>query len=120
MGVERGSLLQGQAHMARHRVGARGNTTVFPLPLQELFTELSECKNLEKEKRVPNLPRLGPELANIVKVIIKGGSQDSKKCITQAVVRRKVLVDLIMHAKSCGHRAYQFIDDAAEKAIRAR
>ena len=120
MEVERGSLLQGQAHMARHRVGARGNTTVFPLPLQELFAELSECKNLEKEKRVPNLPRLGSELANIVKVIIKGGSQDSKKCITQAVVRRKVVVDLIMHAKSCGHRAYQFIDDAAEKAIRAR
>ena len=38
MEVERGGLLQGTAHMARHRVGARGNTTVFPLPLQELFS----------------------------------------------------------------------------------
>ena len=54
MEVEHGSLLQGKAHMARHRVGARGNTTVFPLPLQELFSELSECNDAEKDRR----PRL--------------------------------------------------------------
>ena len=120
MEVERDSLLQGKAHMARHRVGARGNTTVFPLPLQELFSELSECKDAEKDRRPPTLPRLGPELANIVKVIIKGNAQSIKKCITQAVVRRDVVVRLIMHAKACGHRAYQFIDEATEVAIRAR
>ena len=115
MEVERGSVLQERAHMG-YRVGARGNTTVFPLPLQELFAELTQCQEQEEEAGVPHLPRTGSELANIVKVIIKGSSQNSAKFITQAVVRRDVVVDLIMYAKKCGHRAYQFIDEAAVSA----
>ena len=36
------------AHMPRHRMGARGNATTFPLPWQDLLQQLEDMEELEK------------------------------------------------------------------------
>ena len=70
---------------------------------------------LEKEdnqERAPSLPRTGAELADIVKVLVKGPAEDLKNCITQANVRREIVVDLILQAKARGHRSYMQVSEA--------
>lgn len=110
--MEHGNLLGKGVHMQRHRVGARGHTTVLPLPLQELFAELMQLSAAEKERQAPSLPRTGAEIADIVKVLIKGPDEDMRKCIAQANVRRDVVVELILEAKARGHWSYQLLDEA--------
>ena len=43
-----------EVHMARHRMGARGNVTYFPLPWQDLLRELRELEQDSDEP--PDLP----------------------------------------------------------------
>ena len=92
-------------HMARHRMGARGNATTFPMPWQEIMRALSEPLVL---------PRTGEELANVVSVILKtsdeGDPREMSRFIHQATVRRSVVVKLIADAKARGHYAYRDID----------
>ena len=39
MEVKFGNMLDSEVHMHRHRVGARGNVTSFPMPWQALLDE---------------------------------------------------------------------------------
>ena len=72
MEAEYGNLLQEGVHMQRHRVGARGNVTCFPLPLQELFEELQGLQELKEVGSSPALPRTGEELSHVVVNVAMG------------------------------------------------
>ena len=49
-----------QVHMARHRMGARGNVTSFPMPWEGLLLELQRA---DRTASAPYLPWVGEELA---------------------------------------------------------
>ena len=83
-----------QAHMARHRYGARGNVISFPLPLEALLQQLAE------HTAAPNsigevVPRTGQQLGEIFRVILKTNKkgktteEEVKTLIHQATVRRQ-------------------------------
>jgi hypothetical protein len=97
-----------QVHMQRHRMGARGNATSFPLPWQDLFQQL---------EGTPDLPHTGDILSNFISILLKTSDEgDTKealvKFIHQALVRRDVVVELIANAKARGHPAYKNLDMA--------
>ena len=100
-----------QAHMARHRLGARGNATSFPLPWQDILAALQHADSDASAGQAPDLPWAGEELSEFVSVIIKTSEEDSPKAMAkfvhQALVRREIVVQLIQSAKSRGHRAYR-------------
>ena len=101
-----------QVHMARHRMGARGNVTSFPLPWQDLLRDLEQDSD-----KAPSLPRTGAELSDLVSVVLKTNEEASPdsmaRFIHEARVRRSVVVKLITDAKARGHRAYTKVDLAA-------
>ena len=47
-----------QAHMARHRMGARGNATSFPLPWSDLLTELLRLDGESQANESPDSPSM--------------------------------------------------------------
>ena len=105
-----------EAGMNRHRLGARGNATSFPLPWHELLEQFENGKE-ENKKRALILPNAGEELSNFVSVILKTQNNDDEvdgqslaRFIHQAIVRRDVVVRLIDNARRRGHRAYRDID----------
>ena len=96
-----------KVHMNRHRMGARGNATSFPLPWQDLLRQLQDD--------APELPHTGEALSSFVSVLLKTSDEgDSKeslaKFIHQALVRRDVVISLIDNACARGHRAYRNLD----------
>ena len=100
--------------MQEHRTGARGNFTAFELPWSDIFKSLSEP--------VP-LPQTGKRLRKLVQVILmtdgKGDGVDAR-VLSQATVRRDVVVRLIKALKSAGHRSYaQYDMDEVERNARA-
>lgn len=101
-----------EVHMARHRMGARGNATSFPLPWQDILAELQRQE--DSCTTAPDLPWVGTDLSDFVSVLLKtseeNNPQDMAKFIHQAVVRRHVVVELIANAKARGHRAYRSVD----------
>ena len=101
-------LFQETAHMLRHRVGARGNATCFLMPWQEILAKLAAA---DQQNGTPDLPHSGAELANIVRVLLKGPSQDKAKYIADATVRRDVVVELILEMKRRKHKAYTHIGE---------
>ena len=114
-----GSMHGTEVNMNRHRVGARGNVTCFPLPWEQLLEQFEEVA--QHRARVP---RTGDELADLVRVLLKtSATEDSdhtswlKSCIYQARIRRAVVVKLILDAKARGHPAYGAVD---EKQVRER
>ena len=104
------SPFDSKVHMARHRMGARGNATTFPIPWQDIMRTLEVGLVL---------PRVGDELADVVSVILKTSDEDSPedmaRFIHQALVRRDVVVGLIQDAKQRGHRAYRDLDMAIHR-----
>ena len=116
------NLFDEEAHMARHRVGARGNALTFPLPWEDLTKFLDEAAD-DEAAMSKKLPRTGDELAEVVRVLLKTNKQgetteaEIKTLIHQAIVRRQVVVDLILHMKMCGHPIYQPLD---ESVVRSR
>ena len=104
-----------EAGMNRHRLGARGNATSFPLPWHELLEQLENEKQ-DNKKRAQSLPNTGEVLSNFVSVILKTQDNDDvdgqslARFIHQAIVRRDVVVRLIDNARRRGHRAYRDID----------
>ena len=108
--------------MNRHRLGARGNATSFPLPWHELLEQFESGKQ-EHKKRAQSLPNTGEALSNFVSVILKTQDNDDEvdgqslaRFIHQAIVRRDVVVRLIDNARRRGHRAYRDIDMAQVEA----
>ena len=101
--------------MNNHRMGARGNATTFPLPWQELLTQLQETEKEAGEIAAVDLPRSGEELSNFVSVLLKTSDEgDTKESLArfvhQAIVRRDVVIRLIEEMHLCGHRSYAAID----------
>ena len=65
MEVKYGNLFDTRVHMHRHRVGARGNATSFPLPWQSLLEELQRLDRARDRQEAPDLPRVGKDLAYV-------------------------------------------------------
>ena len=86
------SAFDAEAHMARHRYGARGNVIAFPLPVEDLLRKLQEYTDPSSADMVP---RSGKQLADVFRVILKtnktGKATDDevKTLIHQARVRRE-------------------------------
>ena len=89
-------LFQEAAHMQRHRVGARGNATCFLLPWSDMLAKLAETEAASGAGNGPDLPHTGAELANLVRIRLKGTEKETSKYIADATVRRDVVVDLIL------------------------
>ena len=95
-----------EVHMQRHRMGARGNATSFPLPWQDILMQLGG---------EPDLPHTGETLSDFVSVLLKTSDEGDEKdalahFIHQAMVRRDVVLELITKAHARGHRAYRHLD----------
>ena len=114
MEVNYGHMLDSELHMQRHRVGARGNATSFVLPWEALLKEFKRSEDDATAKRVPLLPHVGQELADVVQVLFKANDYDAQvrmqDFIHQATVRRKVVVHHILAAKARRHRAYMNVN----------
>ena len=88
-------------HGNAHRMAARGNSTSFPLPWQDLLKQLTEGAKMEELGRSASLPRTGQELTHVVSIHMKtSGAHDDADVIVarfihQAMVRRSVVVRLI-------------------------
>ena len=100
-----------EVHMARHRMGARGNVTTFLLPWQDLLKKLEAAT-----ESVPDLPRTGDDLGDLVSVVLKTNEESSPdnmaRFVHQANVRRRVVIKLIHDAKARGQRGYRKLDMA--------
>lgn len=86
----RTAIFDEQAHMARHRYGARGNVITFPLPVEALLQQLSQ--HMENPGAAEGLPRTGKQVSEIFRVILKTrkpSAEDIKTLIHQAIVRRQ-------------------------------
>ena len=59
--VKYGNLFNNQMHMHRHRVGARGTATTFPMPWQQLLGELQRLDTEQAEGNAPDLPKVGTD-----------------------------------------------------------
>ena len=73
---------------------------------------MQELQKLDGGERAA-LPRLGEDLEPFVKVLLKAAGDLPKSIITQATVRRHIVVALIEECCSRGHPAYRSIDMAA-------
>ena len=88
------AIFDEQAHMARHRYGARGSVITFPLPVEDLLQKLQQ--HLASADGAAAVPRTGQELSNVFRVILKTNKtgkttdQEIKTLIHQARVRRQV------------------------------
>ena len=92
--------------MDRHRMGARGNATSFPLPWEAVLQQLGGL-----EQTPVDLPWVGRQLSDRVSILLKTrDEEDTPKAfaqnIHQATVRRQVVIDLIQGAVNRKHRAY--------------
>ena len=108
-------------HMARHRMGSRGNVTSFPLPWEALLQTLRKG---DDNSAPPELPWVGAELADKVSILLTTNDDNDPKAaaqlIHQAHVRRHVVVILIEGMVARKHRAYTTVNIEAvrEKANR--
>ena len=115
------SLAQ-DAFMNRHRLCAKGNATTFPLPWEDLLSEFQRLdENLASNTPAGCLPHVGKALSDKVAVIIKMGDKKDKAAmrqhiIHQAVVRRRVVVQLIATMVARSHPAYRGTDMALVEA----
>ena len=118
--VKYGNMLDSKIHMHRHRVGARGNVTSFPMPWQTLLAELQRLDVEQSKRQEPDLPHTGQDLANVVQILLKSSDEETRgglsRYIHQARVRRAVVVEAILSAKRRQHRAYLLFDEMHEKA----
>ncbi len=104
------------AFMQRHRTAARGNVTMFLLPLADTLCEL---RRMETDASII-LPRSAEEIKNVVRVILKSHGELPASLITAATVRREVVVHLIEEEHARGHPLYCNLDlvEVRRKAAR--
>ena len=108
-----GNVMLEEARRQRFRVGARGNVTLFPLPLEDIFQELQRqaVQGLE-------LPWVGREMANAVRVVLRTSEVTDARVIAQARVRREIVVRLIEEGVRRKHPAYSKVnmEDVVKRA----
>ena len=110
------NLLGEPAFQQTYRTAARGNASMFLMPLADILAELTR---LETASAV-SLPRSAHEIKNVVKVILKSQGQLPDALITAATIRREVVVTLIAEQKARGHPMYKDLDmtQVRQKAAR--
>ena len=69
-------------HMARHRMGSRGNVTSFPLPWEALLQTLRKG---DDNSAPPELPWVGAELADKVSILLKTNDDNDPKAAAQLI-----------------------------------
>ena len=82
--------------MQRQRTAARGNATMFLMPLEGILMEL---KRMETESSVTLLQNVA-EIKNVVKVVLKSYGALPSSLITKATIRREVVIRLIEEEKN--------------------
>ena len=87
--------------MQQQRTGARGNYCAFSLPWADIFSEMG--------KQV-SLPRTGEDLRRVVQVVLLGGDKVNPHVLSQATVRKEIVVQLIQEMIDKGHPAYRDYD----------
>ena len=112
--VKHGNVMLEKAQHQRARVGARGNITLFPLPLQDVFRELHR-----QARQGPQLPWVGSDIADAVRIVLRTSELTDARVIVQARVRRNIVVRLIQEAVARGHPAYSNVrmEDAMQRAV---
>ena len=78
--VKYGNLFDTKVHMHRHRVGARGNATTFPMPWQQLLAELQNLDADAEQSQPPDIPKVGSELVHVVQVTCIATELTSHTC----------------------------------------
>ena len=96
-----GNVMLEGAQQQRFRVGARGNITLFPLPLEGIFQELHR-----QPVQGMKLPWVGREIAHAVRVVLRTSEVTDARVIAQARVRRDIVVRLIEDAVRRKHPTY--------------
>lgn len=95
-------------HMQSHRTGARGNFTAFHLPWEKIMRAFHDMNTDGGEIQ---LPRTGSALRELVQVVLMAGGADVDPfVISEATVRRNVVLQLIKCLIDRGHRCYVDID----------
>eukprot|EP00973_Karenia_brevis_P082546 11443475-Karenia_brevis.AAC.1 len=74
------------AHTQHCRSGARGNVTMFPMPLPDVRRELH---HMETHAGL-SLPRTGRDLQQVVKALLKSSGKLPASLITQCTLPRQV------------------------------
>ena len=98
------------------RMAARGNAASFLLPWEDMLNQLHNADHMDDLGNMVSLPRTGMDLANIMSILLKiasdsdDGNKATAKMIHQATVRRSVVIRLIEHSHSRGHRAYRHMN----------
>ena len=67
-----GTMHNTEVNMHRHRVGARGNVTCFPLPWEQLLEQFQELGRSRAQ-----VPRTGEELGDLVRILLKSSSRNA-------------------------------------------
>ncbi len=67
--------------MHRHRVGARGNATSFPMPWHTLLARLQKLEDEASSAVGPDHPRTGRDLSHVVEVLLKTGDTGDKDAL---------------------------------------
>ena len=98
--------------MQRQRTAARGNATMFLMPLGDILAELNR---MEATNAVV-LPRNADEMRNVVKVILKSAGDLPASLITAATVCRGVVIHLIEEERARGHPLYHNLDMTTVRA----
>ena len=86
-----GNQFETKVHMQRHRIGARGNVTCFPLPWEKIFRALQEQDDSAGDGRAPQLPHSIADVAGVVRIMLKSSKDralDLKKVILAVLSRR--------------------------------
>ena len=109
------SLFMQPALQQSARVAVRGNITLFAMPIAEVLQML-----VEYDAKPCDLPRTGPELQEVVRILVKGGGDSIKNVIVQATMRRAVVVKLIEDGVRRGHPNYTRVDLDRVRAKAAR
>ena len=98
----------------KQKLGLKGNITVFVIPRGKIAGVL---KGVESNEAV--LPRCGSTLSEIIVVTLKcyGTSDgDTKKILSECIVRRGVALRLISPMVDRGHRGYKSVNITVVRA----
>ena len=94
---------RGDAGRGYCAAGARGNVTLFPLPLDDIYAAMREGG---QQIQLPHTPA---SLLNVVRVILKTAPTDAARVIAQAQVRRSVVIALIEDRIDRQHPGYRHL-----------
>ena len=99
------SMFMEPAFQQDYRTAARGNITMWPMPLTDVLEEMRRLDEVGVD-----LPRSGEDIAQVVRILLKSAGPSPASLIVQATVRRAVVMELIEDGKRRGHPSYSHFD----------